>query len=94
LALIRALRSNDAETLQKFVLDPHRMLGWLPVTGGALRDALHWASERTGLPVIVIAAAVLVTSWRLFKRSLRLAVEVVLAVAVLLAATRFGWIAW
>ncbi len=94
MALGRAPRSNGAEPLQKLALDPHRMLGWLPVAGGALRHALHWASERTGLPVIVIAAAALVTSWRLFSRSLRLAVEVVLAVAILLAATRFGWIAW
>jgi hypothetical protein len=79
--------------------DPHRLVAtlgarWHEAPRGTLRMVLHWASERTGLPVIVIAAVALVTAFRVFKRSLRMAVEVVLAVALLLAATRFGWIAW
>lgn len=80
--------------LQTPLIDPHRMLAWLPMVGRTLRAALHAISHRTGLPIIVVTALAFVLSWRVFKRSLRLAVELVLAVAVLLAATRFGWIDW
>jgi hypothetical protein len=85
--------------LNRITLDPHRLLGWLGVRWleaprGTLRTVLHWASERTGLPAVVVAAVVIVTALRVFKRSFRLAVELALAVVLLVAATRFGWIAW
>jgi hypothetical protein len=81
------------------MFDPHRLLAWLgvqwlEVPRGTLRTALHWASLRTGLPLVVIGAIALVTAIRVFRRSLRLAVELALAVVLLMAATRFGWIAW
>jgi hypothetical protein len=81
------------------MFDPHRLVGWLgarwlEAPRGSLRMLLHWASARTGLPAIVVAAVVLVTAVRVFKRSFRLAVELALAVVLLMAATRFGWIAW
>jgi hypothetical protein len=59
-----------------------------------MRAVLRWGSEHSGLPVIVVAAIALVVSWRLFKRSLRFVIEVVIAAALLLFATRLGWIAW
>jgi hypothetical protein len=71
-----------------------RWLAWMPALGGSLRAALRWAAHHTGLPVILVSAIAIVVSWRLFKRSLRLAIEVVVAVTLLVAATKLGWIAW
>jgi hypothetical protein len=76
------------------VLDPSRMLGWAAPLGPGMRAALGWASQHTGLPVILVAAISVVVSWRIFKRTVRFAVEVVAVVALLLLATRLGWIAW
>ena len=58
------------------------------------RHALHWASVHTGLPVIVVAALGLVLAWRVGRRTWHVAFELALALAVLLVATRFGWIRW
>lgn len=75
-------------------LDPSRIPQWVPAFGPGMRAALGWASEHTGLPAILVAAITVVASWRLFKRSVRFAVEVVAVVALLLVATRLGWITW
>ena len=72
------------------LLDPARMLA---LTGG-LRAALRWGAAHSGLPVVIVAALTVVVSWRLAKRSARLAVEVAVVTAMLLAATRLGWISW
>ena len=61
---------------------------------GHLGAALRWGSLHTGLPVILVAAIALVVSWRIFRRSVRFAVEVTIAVALLLVATHIGWIHW
>jgi hypothetical protein len=74
--------------------EPHRWLAWIPELGFFLRTALRWAAHHTGLPVVLVAAVALVASWHAFRRALRLAVEVALAVAALLAAPRLGWIVW
>ena len=74
--------------------EPHWMLGLGPALGGPLRTALRWGSHHTGLPLILVAAIALVVSWRLFKRSVRFVIEVVLAVAALAFATRLGWVHW
>ncbi len=66
----------------------------MPVDLGHLATALRWGSQHTGLPVILVAAIALVVSWRVFRRSLRFVVEVTIAVALLLVATRIGWIHW
>ena len=76
------------------VLDPHRFVSWAPVVGDSLRVALRWASQQTGLPLILVAAIALVVSMRAARRSMRFAIEVVVAVGVLVVATRFGWITW
>jgi hypothetical protein len=70
------------------LVDPHWLLH------GGLGAALRWGAQHTGLPVILVAAIALVGSWRLFKRTLRFTIEVVVAVALLLVATRLGWITW
>jgi hypothetical protein len=44
--------------------------------------------------MVLVAAIAVVLSWRLIKRTLRLAVEVLIALAFLVAATRMGWLTW
>ncbi len=61
---------------------------------GHLAAALRWGSAHTGLPVILVAAIALVVSCRVFRRSVRFVVEVTIALALLLVATRIGWIHW
>jgi hypothetical protein len=75
-------------------IDPAHVLAWGPAVGPSLRAALRWGSQHSGLPVILVAAIALVVSWRLFKRTVRFVVQVVVAVALLLVATRLGWITW
>ena len=52
------------------------------------------ASRHTGVPVVVLAAAALVLSWRAARRASRLAMEFFVALAVVVAAARLGWIRW
>jgi hypothetical protein len=77
--------------------DPSRLVpfasSW-PGLGRGLRVALQWGAQHTGLPLVLFTAIALVASWHVFRRTLRFAVEVAIAVAALLLATRFGWIAW
>jgi hypothetical protein len=75
-------------------IDPHGMASWLPFVGDSVRSAVRWGSEHTGLPVILVAAITMVVSFRMFKRSVRFAVEVVVCVALLAFATKLGWIHW
>jgi hypothetical protein len=74
--------------------DPNGLMGWVALLSGDVREWLRWASHHTGLPVIVVAAMALVTSWHLFRRTLRFAVEVAVAAVLLLAATKLGLISW
>lgn len=75
-------------------LDPHRLLRWLPQAAGGIQGALRAVAQHTGLPVVLVAAVALVLSWRAFKQGARFAVEVLMATAVLVAATSLGWIRW
>ncbi|HEY4016008.1 MAG TPA: hypothetical protein VGM06_21885 [Polyangiaceae bacterium] len=74
--------------------DPNGLMGWVALLSGDVREWLRWASHHTGLPVIMVAAMALVTSWHLFRRTLRFAVEVAAAAVLLLAATKLGLINW
>jgi hypothetical protein len=56
--------------------------------------ALHAVSRHTGVPVFVLAAAAIVLSYRMARQAVRLAVEMTVVAALLLAATRLGWIRW
>jgi hypothetical protein len=80
------------------MLDPRPILAWVPRVGPAaaagMRTILRWGSHHSGLPVIVVAAIAIVLSWRIIKRSLRLALEVAIALALLVAATHLGWLTW
>jgi hypothetical protein len=71
---------------------------WLPRLGptaaGGFRTLVRWGSHHSGLPVILVGALALVLSWRVLKRSFRLTVEVVVALALLVVATRLGWLTW
>jgi hypothetical protein len=75
-------------------IDPQRMLAGGEAMGPALRAALRWGSEHTGLPAILVAAIALVVSFRVMKRTLRFVIEVVLCVALLVVATKIGLLQW
>ena len=57
-------------------------------------SALHSVSNHTGIPVVVVAALALVLSYRLVRRATRLAGEMAIALALVLVATKLGWIHW
>jgi hypothetical protein len=61
---------------------------------GWTRFWLRWASLHTGLPAVVIAALALVLAWRVARRTWHIALELGLALAALLLATKLGWIRW
>jgi len=75
-------------------LDPVRAFAWVPAAAGGVRAGLRWAAHHTGLPLILVSAIALVISWRLLRRGARLAVEVALALGLLVVATRLGWVTW
>jgi hypothetical protein len=66
----------------------------LQALSSSVRAGLAWVSSHTGVPVIIVAAIAIVISWRIFKKSVRLAIEVALALALLLVGTKLGWISW
>jgi len=68
--------------------------GWAREGWGASGKYLVLASRHTGVPVVVLAAAALVVSWRLARRATRMAVEFLVALTLVLAATKLGWIRW
>ncbi|HQY65038.1 MAG: hypothetical protein IPQ09_04550 [Myxococcales bacterium] len=55
-------------------------------------QALAWAEEHTGVPAIVVAAALLVAGYKLLKRTARFALEVALVVGLLGLASALGWV--
>jgi hypothetical protein len=59
-----------------------------------IRHVLRWGAARTGLPVVVVGMIAAVVAWRVGRRSWPVAVELALALGVLLLATRLGWIRW
>ena len=76
------------------MFDPNGLMGWVALLGGNAREGLRWAAHHTGLPVVLVAAMTLVTSWHLLRRGLRFAVEVAVAAVLLLAATKLGLLSW
>lgn len=72
----------------------HRMLGWLKDSGEAVRAILRGVAHHTGLPIVLVAAILLVASWGVIRHRFALAVKVALAVSLLLVATQLGWIRW
>jgi len=91
---IVAVRSNSADAMRSPAFDLRRMTAWVPDVGPSVRAALRWGAHHTGLPVVVFSAIALVAAWHLLRRTARFAIEVVLAVVLLLVAAKLGWIAW
>lgn len=58
----------------------------------AFRMSVRYAAEHTGVPAVVVASVALVVSWRMFKRTLRFAVELAIAMTVVITATELGWL--
>jgi hypothetical protein len=65
-----------------------------PAAAAGARAVVRWSAHHSGLPVILVAALALVLSWRVIRRTFRLAFEVVIALALLVVATRLGWLTW
>lgn len=64
------------------------------LTHGPLAELLKFCAAHTGLPLTVVAGALIVFSLRLVRRAAAVFLEIGLAVAALATATRFGWISW
>lgn len=62
------------------------------VGASAFGVAVRYASVHTGVPAVVVAATALVVSYRVFKRTLKFAVQLALALTLVLAATELGWL--
>jgi hypothetical protein len=79
-------------------LDLHRVLASVPPLfehwADGTRFVLRWCARHTGLPVVIVAAIALVISVRMARRWARFAVEVALALGLLLVASRLGWVSW
>ncbi len=58
----------------------------------AFRLGVRWSADHTGVPAVVVAAMALVASWRVFKRTLRFAVEVAIALTVVVTLTELGFL--
>ncbi len=69
-------------------------LGLLRVGWAASGKWLVALSHHTGIPVLLLAAGALVLSYRLARKASRLALELVVALTVVVAATKLGWIRW
>jgi hypothetical protein len=54
--------------------------------------ALHWISNHTGVPIVVVAALAIVITWKVFKAGLHLIVSVAIVTAALVVATNLGWV--
>ena len=70
----------------------------LVVWGAALeREAqglVRWGVKHTGLPAVVLAAVLLVASFRIVRHAARFAMQVAFVAALLAAATQAGWLRW
>ena len=64
----------------------------LASVGQALSDALRWLSGHTGVPAILVAAVLVVVSYRIAKGSLRFVAQVGLVLTVLAVLTKLGFL--
>jgi hypothetical protein len=97
--LVPSLRS--VASLASLASTPAPGLAWIHRLGSTLAAAARggvrvvaWSAHHSGLPAVLVAALAVVLSWRLIKRGARLALEVVIAAALLVVATRLGWLSW
>lgn len=59
-----------------------------------MKPWLHWISEHSGVPTLVVVAVIVVVSWRILKFTWKLLIEVAIVAALLVVATKLGWIAF
>jgi hypothetical protein len=62
--------------------------------GAFAKTVVRFCAHHTGLPVLVVAALLVVVGYRILKRTARFAMEVAVIGALLLTATELGWIRW
>jgi hypothetical protein len=74
--------------------DPHRVLAWVSPLGHSVRHFLALGAKHTGLPAVLLAAIVLVVSFRIARFAARFAVQVAVVATLLVFATRLGWLRW
>ncbi|HSQ65485.1 MAG TPA: hypothetical protein VLM85_19835 [Polyangiaceae bacterium] len=60
----------------------------------AFRHAVHYASVHTGVPAVVVASVALVAGYHLLRRTVRFAVQLTIAMTIVLLATYFGWLSF
>jgi hypothetical protein len=60
--------------------------------GAEAARVVNLLARHTGIPAVLVAAISLVVAFRLARRAIHLVVEVTLALALVLAATKAGWI--
>ena len=70
------------------------LLAWASPLGRGVHHALAWGTRHTGLPVVVVAAIVLVASLRIARHAVRFALHVAVVAALLAVATQLGWVRW
>jgi hypothetical protein len=77
---------------------PANVVAWIALVYHAITtgimNGIHSVAQHTGIPVVVVAAAAIVLSFRFARRGARLAFEMVVALALVLLATKLGWIHW
>jgi hypothetical protein len=59
-----------------------------------MSDALHWISNHSGVPVIIVAAVLIVLSWRFLKWSWKFLIQIAIVAGLLFVAVKMGWIAF
>ena len=74
--------------------DLRRLVSSAAPLGRSINDILAWGTKHTGLPAIIVAAILLVASFRMARHAARFAFQVFVVAAVLTAATRLGWLRW
>jgi hypothetical protein len=71
---------------------PHGVEPLLHRAGDETVRVVHLLARHTGVPAVLVAAMTLVVAFRLARRAIHLVFEVTLALALVLAATKAGWI--
>jgi hypothetical protein len=59
-----------------------------------LRGLLHGVARHTGLPIPVLAAALIVTAWNIARKAWRILVQFLVVLVALAVASKLGWISW
>ncbi len=68
--------------------------GNVPTAWETAKLAVRFLSQHTGVPALLVAALLVVLSYRVLRRTARFFVEVAAIAATLLLASELGWIRW